>query len=56
MATKQEIDKAISDIRGALDLLQSAVDAIAEAQDVFRDSAALIDAMSDELAEWRREA
>jgi len=51
MATKAEADKMLAKIRTAMAQIESLTEALCEAVEVFRDAAALIDAMSDELAE-----
>jgi len=56
MATKAEADKMLAKIRTAMAQIESLTEALCEAVEVFRDAAALIDAMADEMAELRHEA
>lgn len=56
MATRQEIAEMLGKIKAARAQLEDAEYAVTEAHEVLRDAYALIDAMSDELAEWRNEA
>ena len=51
MATRDEIQKMLAQIKAARAQLESAEDALSGAREVLRDTAALIDAMADELAE-----
>ena len=56
MATKAEADKVLAKMRTAKAQIESLAEALSEAGEVFRDAAALIDAMADELAELRESA
>jgi len=51
MATRDEIQKMLAQIKFAMSQLESAAYALSDAREVLRDAAALIDAMADELAE-----
>lgn len=56
MATRQEIAEMLGKIKAARAQLEDAEYAVTEAHEVLRDAYALIDAMSDELAELRESA
>ena len=52
----QEIQRLLGEIRAAQYALDDAAAAVLDAREVMRDTAALIDAMSDELAELSKDA